>query len=133
MRFNWLFKKDDTYNTFVFSKYFIIVSLIKLDFNHSLYISATPPQSVWTMPSMSCRGVWRKTRLVWNYGRIIWLYFPDTLTSRSWGSCVRPPYSWPQATPSGGRYVHNQNPSGFFSQSVYCFLYNTLLLSQWVT
>lgn len=86
--------------------YFIIVTLINLDLNHSLYISATPLQSVWTMPSMFCPGVWRKTRPVWNCGRIIWTCLPDTLTSRSWESCVRPPYSWPQATPSGGRYVH---------------------------
>lgn len=86
--------------------YFIIVTLINLDLNYSLYISATPLQSVWTMPSMFCPGVWRKTRPVWNCGRIIWPCLPDTLTSRSWESCVRPPYSWPQATPSGGRYVH---------------------------
>lgn len=91
-----------------------------MDLNYSLYISATPLQSVWTMPSMFCPGVWRKTRPVWNCGRIIWPCLPDTLTSRSWESCVRPPYSWPQATPSGGRYVHYNIHSS--PQLVYCFL-----------
>lgn len=86
--------------------YYCYFQLINLDLNHPLYISATPLQSVWTMPSMFCPGVWRKTRPVWNCGRIIWPCLPDTLTSRSWESCVRPPYSWPQATPSGGRYAH---------------------------